>query len=187
MIHLNVYLAAPIFNPHQLEVVSMMKREIEEADHAVFSPYHESRDIWNGRAPKDCTPAERRSVVFQNVRRLDWAHCVLAWVGGYPEGFTDPGVLWELGYAGCRSGVPAIETSLPRVPFSVGFIHDSDTRRGMNLMLAGTLDYGVKGEGELGVFLRHLADLSDSAIDAHTLKEMYRPENVLMHEEGKIS
>jgi len=181
---MKVYLAAPIFNPQQLEIVELMKFAAEEEGHEVFSPYHESRGIWNGRAPKDCSPNERRQVVFQNVRNLDWAEVILAWVGGYPEGFTDPGVLWELGYAGCRSGVPAIETAQARVPFSVGYIDSTDTRRGMNLMLAGTLDYGVLGRESLERFLYDIS--SESELEPHDLKTLYHTDLVLMQEADPI-
>jgi nucleoside 2-deoxyribosyltransferase len=182
---MKLYLAAPIFNPHQLEVVEMIKGYAEDEGHEVFSPYHESRDIWAGRAPKDCSPNERRQVVFNNVRRLDWAEVVLAWVGGYPEGFTDPGVLWELGYAGCRSGVPAIETAEARVPFSVGYVDDTDTRRGMNLMLAGTLDYGVLGATSLQRFLFDIS--SESEMAPSDLKVLYHTDLTMMQEADPIS
>ena len=181
---MKLYLAAPIFNPHQLEIVERIKKCAEGEGHEVFSPYHESRGIWKGRAPKDCSANERRSVVHQNVRRLDWAEVVFAWVGGYEGGFTDPGVLWELGYAGCRSGVPAIETQHARVPFSVGYIDDTDTRRGMNLMLAGTLDYGLLGEISMDRFLYDIGP--DSQMVESDLRELYRPELVLMQEEDAI-
>lgn len=126
---MKIYLAAPIFNPQQLEVVNLLKDAAEENGHEVFSPYHNSVDIWQGRAPKDCSPEERRQVLDDNIRNIDWCEVLLAWVGGM-GGFTDPGVVWEMGYA-FRGG-----------KFTLCYIDNvlDAERQSMNLMLAGTVD-----------------------------------------------
>ena len=142
------YLAAPIFNVHQLEVVEAIKTALEVRQFEVFSPYHESRAIWKGRAPKDCTPEERAQVLRGNIQHLS-CKLVVAWVGGYEQGFTDPGVVWEMGYAGALSGTPAAFDSLPNYPVVLAYIHDTDVRQAMNLMLAGTVDAVAKGHREL--------------------------------------
>lgn len=144
------YLAAPIFNERQRTVVTEMKVIMESAQLQVFSPYHASREIWRGRAPMDCTPEERAQVLRGNVQHL---HCdiVVAWVGGNEGGFTDPGVVWELGYAAALSGAPAVWGSDATVPFTLGYIAPTDVRRSMNLMLSGTLDAVVLGHTELSL------------------------------------
>jgi nucleoside 2-deoxyribosyltransferase len=128
-----IYLAAPIFRPEQLEVVEMLKESAEIFRHEVFSPYHNGVDIWQGRKPADCSPEERARVLEDNIRHIDWCQVLFAWVGGM-GGFTDPGVVWEMGYAHCahKLTIAYIDEKL-----------DTD-RQSMNLMLAGTVDCVVR-------------------------------------------
>jgi len=131
-----IYIAAPIFNDAQRAVVSQIKDEAEFYGHRTFSPYHNSRDIWRGRAPKDCSPEERAQVLSDNIVNIDWCNVLLAWVGGM-GGYTDPGVVWEMGYAHKAE------------KFTLAYLDDSDERQSMNLMLAGTIDALVVGRYEL--------------------------------------
>lgn len=149
-----VYLAAPIFNPQQLEVVEMLKGEIEYG-HEVFSPYHNSVNIWQGRAPKDCSPEERGLVLEDNITHIDWADVLFAWVGGM-GGFTDPGVVWEMGYA-YKAG-----------KFTLAYIDEEmdAERQSMNLMLAGTISAVVTRRSDLPAALGTMQDSLQGVVEA---------------------
>lgn len=171
---MKIYLAAPIFNPYQLEVVSMLKNVTESYGHEVFSPYHASQAIWAGRSPTDCSPDERAEVLKGNIENLD-CDLLLAWVGGYEQGFTDPGVIWEMGYAHCLHLVRG------PYPYTLAYIDETDKRQAMNLMLAGTVDGVVKGYRELDSFFFR----SREANVKHAL-EIFHPDRHLAHEKDPI-
>lgn len=137
---IRMYLAAPIFNPEQVEVVEVLHRIMLQFGN-VFSPLHASRDIWKGRAPKDCSAEERAEVLRGNIEHLD-CDVLVAWVGGM-GGFTDPGVIWELGYA------TALQNEGTGHPFTIAYISPTDVRQSMNLMIAGTVNAVVKGPSDL--------------------------------------
>lgn len=149
------YIAAPIFTETQLSVVEGMIAAVKHnAGLDVFSPYHASRPIWDGRSPAEAGEAARRAVLRGNVMNLHWADLVVAWLGGTADGRTDTGVVYELGYAGALSQVPATELNHgTRRPFTLGYIDPYDKRQGadVNLMLAGTLDAVVRGEQNLAM------------------------------------
>jgi len=167
-----IYLAAPIFTPQQLEVVEFIKTSCEAYHHEVFSPYHNSTDIWQGRAPKDCSPAERRQVLDDNISNIDWCDVLLAWVGGM-GGFTDPGVIWEMGYA-FRGGKYTLCYIDPEM--------DAE-RQSMNLMLAGTVDSVIKDRGDL---LAALSLMRDGQGDALAEVTAVFPSSVLGQEAEPI-
>ena len=158
-----LYLAAPIFTPKQLEVVERLKITAEDYGHEVFSPYHNSQGIFKGRPPMECTAEERRSVIDDNIRYLDWCDGLLAWVGGM-GGFTDPGVIWEMGFA-FHAG-----------KFCVAYIDpvvDAE-RQSMNLMLSATIDAVTKDQ----VGLSHALSLLVQD-DISSLHSIYGPKKVL--------
>lgn len=164
---MRVYIAAPIFNDGQREVVDEIDKLCKKHGHMVFSPYKNSQGIFNGRKPADCLPQERAQVLTDNIAYLEWCDILLAWVGGYEGGFTDPGVVWELGYCSGRNGAPAAFGNKLRRPFQLAFIHDQDRRQAMNLMLSGTVDAVAKGLGQLNVAL-HMLTWPDSLRDVVT-------------------
>lgn len=145
------YIAAPIFTPPQIEVVEMIKDRIEHQGrgHIIFSPYHNSQEIFAGRKPAQCSKEERAKVLDDNIASLDYCDVLLAWVGGM-GGFTDPGVVWEMGY--CHRRVR--ENGM--LPTTIAYIDDTDARPSMNLMLAGTVDAVVIGRKSLKDMLWHL-------------------------------
>lgn len=126
---MKIYLAAPIFTRPQLIVVSYLRDLALRRGHIVFSPYHNSADIFKGRAPKDCSPEERAQVLEDNIKNIEWCEVMLAWVGGM-GGFTDPGVVWEMGYARASD------------KFTLAYLDRllDRERQSMNLMLSGTID-----------------------------------------------
>lgn len=168
-----VYLAGPIFNPEQLAVVQWLKDELEVSGVEVFSPWHNSQGIFKGRKPADCSADERAQVLTDNIKGLDWCDYLLAWVGGM-GGFTDPGVIWEMGYVGKRSGSPAAYGRGAVLPMTIAYIDDSDDRQSMNLMLAGTVEAVVKGRDE---FRRARLFLSDGEVAA--IQAVWHPDLVL--------
>jgi len=175
------YLAAPIFTPHQQEIVGRIKNLIESHGVEVFSPYHASQAIWDGRAPRDCSPQERAQVLRGNIENLD-CDFVVAWVGGYDAGFVDPGVIWEMGYAAALSTAPAAwGRNGESAPFVCAYIDSTDTRQDMNLMLAGTVDAVVKGWVDLDQILVHLAQG-----DTRIAVQNYHPDQLIEHEKEPI-
>lgn len=144
---MKLYLAAPIFNPTQVDVVETMQALAEGLGHETFSPYHNSRNIFGGRKPADCTEEERAMVLYDNITNIDWAEGVLCWVGGM-GGFTDPGVVWEMGYGYAKQKL------------IVGFLDETldAQRQSMNLMLSGTMQALGLGTQALGNMLRLMAD-----------------------------
>lgn len=140
-----IYLAAPIFNPQQLEVVNFLRDSALAQGFEVFSPYHNSVDIWQGRAPKDCSPEERGQVLEDNIKNIYWCDTLLCWVGGM-GGFTDPGVVWEMGLAYGEG------------KFQIAYIDEAMDvqRQSMNLMLSGTVDAVVSHRSDVVAALSEL-------------------------------
>lgn len=174
------YIAAPIFNSHQLKVVNDIKEMIEKdtlGPSEVFSPYHASREVWKGRAPKDCTPEERKRVLDGNIVNLHWCDVLVAWVGGTESGKTDTGVVWEMGYAEALQSYSHRKES----PFTLAFIHPDDLRSEMNLMLAGTVDAVAHGLDALRDALQLLNYGAETRV-----REKYHPDSNIHHEGEKI-
>ncbi len=147
---MKVYIAAPIFTAYQLGVVQGIKDLLEDLKYEVFSPYHASRPIWKGRAPKECSEAERRQVLLGNVNNLNRpTHLLVAWVGGSRHSrSTDNGVAWEMGYFHNRVTRGDYGTEGPP-PLTLAYIDPMDARQDMNLMLAGTVEAVARGGTEL--------------------------------------
>lgn len=205
---ISAYLAAPIFNEEQLEVVSHLHSMLTSHGCEVFSPYAASREIWKGRAPKDCTPDERAQVLRGNVEHLRWCNLLVAWLGGTDNGKTDTGVVWEMGYAGALSQTPAMyegrplhggegkhrfewddneperEVYVPGTPFTLGYVHPTDKRQGkdVNLMLAGTMDAVVCGEGDF-----HQAISGFKKLGASYVHRVFNPNKLVGHEEASTT
>lgn len=175
---MKAYLAAPIFTAHQLAVVGGIQDLLEHLGYEVFSPYHASRAIWNGRAPSQCTEEERQAVLKGNIMNLDRPTSLLvAWVGGTEDGRTDTGVTWELGYFHNRvvrndyyhesgNGVP---------PMTLAYIDPQDKRQNMNLMLAGTIDAVARG----GTELQRALSLHAAGLRVQMMEEFHPSRNIL--------
>lgn len=166
MNHRRIYLAAPIFTPDQLAVVETLVMKMEATKGIeVFSPYHNSREIWRGRAPSDCSPSDRGRVLTDNIEGIEWCDYLFAWVGGM-GGFTDPGVVWEMGYAAALAKAPASRNQPSRRPFTVAYLDGTDERPNMNLMLAGTVDAVVRGYDPLPQLFHFMQSGQDGNIRA---------------------
>jgi nucleoside 2-deoxyribosyltransferase len=166
---MRIYLAAPIFNHDQLAIVQFLKDSAEEHGHEVFSPYHNSKDVWQGRAPADCTPAERKKVLDDNISYLYWADVLLAWVGG-GTGYTDPGVIWEMG----------LTYSLHNMQIAYLDEELDAARQSMNLMLAGTVDAVITNRINLQSAMYMLANETRATVKAAF------PPDVLQQEQEPI-
>jgi nucleoside 2-deoxyribosyltransferase len=155
---MRIYLAGPIFNPEQLGVIQYLKETAEAHEHEVFSPYHNSQGIWAGRAPKDCSPSERAQVLEDNIKHLYWCDVLLCWVGGM-GGFTDPGVVWEMGCAYAEG------------KFQLAYIDEAmdSERQSMNLMLAGTIDAVCRSWVEINAALGALAEPDMGTVSVRTM------------------
>lgn len=175
------YIAAPIFTPEQLAVVECIKYVLTYAGYEVFSPYHASRQVWRGRAPKDCTEEERKRVLDGNVVNLNGPTSLLvAWVGGSRTNkSTDNGVAWEMGYFHNRVLRGDYQSDSP-VPMTVAYIDPIDARQDMNLMLAGTVDAAARGVVQL-----------QRAVSLHAggrydeLRDEHHPSHLIRHEAGR--
>lgn len=184
------YLAAPIFNPHQLSVVQAMWNVMENAGVSTFSPYYASREIWRGRKPADCSPEERRQVLEGNIRNLESpTRLLVSWMGGTENGKTDTGVVWEMAYFHNRVRrndwifqEPCNGARRPQWRLAnIAYVDPSDKRQAMNLMLAETVDAVVFGLEELydacGIY---------KAKGYEELVLKYDPEREMIHEQEPI-
>lgn len=145
-----IYLAAPLFTPHQIDTINYLKKYLEyEVGAKIFSPYHASREIWAGRKPADCSPEERALVLNQNIINLHWCDILVSWLQREDSdynGRTDTGVAWEMGYLNCLS-----RRNGGNYPVSIGYIHPHDPLppSGVNIMLSQTIDAVVAGPKDL--------------------------------------
>jgi nucleoside 2-deoxyribosyltransferase len=175
---MKVYIAAPIFNAAQLAVVRDITMALKLLEYEYFSPYEASQAIWKGRAPKDCTPEERAQVLQGNIGNLHWANLLLAWVGGTVDGRTDTGVVWEMGYFNALTTVTPTAQLL-----TLGYIHSTDKRQHMNLMLAGTIDAVCYGPAQLHKAL----EMAQEKEWGHLrVKAKFHPDAHLLHEREPI-
>lgn len=161
---MRVYIAAPIFNAEQVAVVETIKELVENRLEAeVFSPYHASREIWKGRAPKDCSPEERAQVLSQNVEYLAWCDVLIAWINRGDDGYDgrpDTGVVWEMGYVRAIQDGAFDDTIERTLPVTIAYVHPHTPvhRKGINLMLTGTVNALVTDLYQLQSALEHVRD-----------------------------
>lgn len=120
-----LYLAAPFFNEYQRDVLVQVRAALQGWQ--FFDPEQASKDIWKGRPPEEASSDDRRAVLQQNVRGIETASLVVAWLRGTGGPFTDTGVVWELGYSWCTA-VPVL-----------GFCDNIEEVDSLNLMMAETL------------------------------------------------
>lgn len=179
-----VYIAAPIFNAAQLQVVNRITMMLKLLEFDYFSPYEASRDIWKGRAPKDCSEEERKEVLNGNIDNLHTSDILLAWIGGTENGKTDTGVVWEMGYYNAISDYRRFlnnESDAVRLPnaLTMAYVDPTDKRQSMNLMLAGTVDAIVYGPAQLQ---RALETLRRHGPVEDEVRRVYNPEKGVLHE-----
>lgn len=177
---MKVYIAGPIFNPHQLRVIGGIKSVLEMHKCEIFSPYDESREIWKGRAPKDCTPEERQRVVNGNIKGLHWADVLVAWVGGHQSLMhsADTGTVWEMGYF---KALTETEDFGDPYHFTIAYVDPRDLRQNMNLMLAETVDAAVRGMAQLSIALEMLRQEDGSGVQSR-----FHPSKLILQEKEPI-
>jgi nucleoside 2-deoxyribosyltransferase len=179
---MDVYIAGPIFNPTHLRVVGEIKATLEMHGCEVFSPYEASRDIWAGRAPRDCTPEERSRVVDQNIDGLLWADTLVAWTGGHMSTMqnADTGTVWEMGYfkslTDAKIGVAERRT--------IAYIDKRDLKQHLNLMLAETIDAAVFGTAQLSQLVNTIIR---SDRDNYAWRDAFHPSKLVAHEPDPIA
>jgi nucleoside 2-deoxyribosyltransferase len=172
----HAYIAAPFFSPAQITVVDKIESLLLMHGYTYFSPYAESRAIWKGRAPKDCTAEERKAVINGNVRGLVQADVLVTWGGGTDT--SDTGVVWEMGYF---YAITEYEHD-DKQRFTLAYVHQTDTKQNLNLMLAETVDAAVYGQASLS---RALRILSYGELDA--CRTEYPPSKLFLHEKEPIA
>lgn len=175
------YIAAPIFNKNQLQVVNSIHMMLKLLEYEIFSPYHASREIWKGRAPKDCSQEERDQVLRGNIDNLHWAELLLCWVGGTEDGRTDTGVVWEMGYFNALSDWRIRAAPEGMQGFTLAYIDPTDKRHNMNLMLAGTVSAVCYGQAQLHRALEMLRQ------DQQEVRREFDPDKQVIHEAEPIS
>jgi len=176
------YVAGPIFSPHQLKVIKGIESVLTMHKHTFFSPYEESRAIWNGRAPKDCTEAERKRVVQGNINGLHKAEFLIAWVGGQLQEShsADTGTVWEMGYYRClRDAATRLGVGEPGL--CIAYVDPRDLRQNMNLMLAETVDCAVRGMAQLSIAFDMIDHLKHDE-----MLERYHPSKLILQEREPI-
>jgi nucleoside 2-deoxyribosyltransferase len=89
-----IYLASGWFTPTQKEVRDRVCASMREWGRFVYSPEEESKDIWKGRKPGDCSREERNAVFWSNLNTIVDVDAVVAVIDDF-----DPGVIFEVGYA----------------------------------------------------------------------------------------
>lgn len=161
--NLKIYLAGPLFTPYQQRTLDNVYGDLRRVGARVFSPYHNSQAIWKGRAPKDCSPEDRRIVLEQNMSNLNCA-AVFAWLRGTPGEFTDQGTVWEMGYAECLA-VPV-----------VGWVRRDESLKNVNLMIAANL-LAVAYDDELVTLYASFVEYGEEYVRKH-----WNPESRLEHE-----
>ena len=156
---MKVYIAAHLFTQHHIDVINALKESCEMAGAEVFSPYHFSQKIWNGRKPADCSQAERDEVLQANIDNLAWADVLLCWLNrdGDYAGRPDTGVVWEMGYFNALAKADEWEgmRSFPG-RITIGYVHPWDPMpaSGLNLMLTGTMNALTTSPAEVRAALR---------------------------------
>lgn len=184
------YLASPIFTPQHLSVVNRIASVASMGHWDYFSPYEQSRPIWNGRAPKDCTPEERKAVVEGNIAGLRWADVLVAWTGGHQHAMAsaDTGTVWEMGYFKALMDTPVIDDKVigayyKRPRFTIAYIDPRDMKQNLNLMLAETIDSAVYGTAQLS---QALDMLRSNTPKLDMVRETFHPSKLVLHERDPL-
>lgn len=165
-----VYVAGPLFTDVQREVGEKIRAWLDEDPRfEYFLPLESSSKIWKGRAPKDCSQADRDQVFQDNWSNIEWADVLVAWVGGMDSITNAAGNnLVSRIYEDSMSGTPypgeidgfleAYNKEYKPAPPDIGtgwemgfafgtstdvlaYIDETDKRQSMNLML----ELGVQG------------------------------------------
>ncbi len=100
-----VYLAGPFFNDAQKEMIGRVAEIIEGCQYRLFSPWRDAGELSSDAPPGDKARIFQADV--ENLEDCDLVVAVLDWA--IPGGFydlsthlTDPGTIWEIGYAYCN-------------------------------------------------------------------------------------
>jgi nucleoside deoxyribosyltransferase len=119
------YLAAPFFNDKQRDLVTYLEGLWTSAQ-PIYSPRNDGFVL-----KPNATTSEKTKVFEENIRAIISARFMLAVIDDF-----DPGVIWEMGFA-YGQDIPILAYS--DVP-----------GRGLNVMLAGSSDYGfINGRDDI--------------------------------------
>lgn len=140
---MKLYLAGPFFNTEQVEVLENVEACAGRCGYEIFSP----------RVECFCPPGasiEQRNKSFQmNCSGIISSDFVLARIDDF-----DPGTIWELGFSfGIRNGYdsPTPLQVRPKV-----YAYTTVPSRGLNLMLAQSVDGFLKGLPSVYKFLKEM-------------------------------
>ena len=120
------YIAAPFFNPAQVETVEKIKKLLDELKIPYFSPKDEAGNIEGIKSSKE----ERHAVFASNVHGMLGCTFAIAVIDDF-----DKGVIWEMGYL--YANIISI----------IGYTDYPN--RGLNIMLQESVCSFVHGIGEL--------------------------------------
>lgn len=185
---MQIYLGAPLFTHYHRKVLDQLTEIMEGCGYTVFSPLEESRPIWNGRAPVQCSASERLQVVEMNYRGIRESALMFAWAGGWNpadavfkelesrRGFDaifdelDSDTMDELDKA-IRRASPSLPDTGVAVEIGyaraldrpiLGYLHDDETDRQFNLMLSdGTMSGIARGLDQLEFQLNSYFDTGE--------------------------
>jgi len=137
-----IYLAAPFFNPEQVDVLKKLEAEALRLGYDAFSPRIRCY------CPPNASEEERNTSFKSNCRGIATSKFILARIDDF-----DPGTVWELGYA-FALGVPNI------------YAYTTIPTRGLNLMLTQGVDGFLQGLPSVFKFLQEMK----SGIDTEAKK-----------------
>jgi hypothetical protein len=193
------YLAAALFTPAQIRVNARIAAIVNAVGMYPFVPSEMSAPIWKGRAPRDCTPAERAMVVQKNKNGMRECRVMIARVSGETKE-VDTGVSWEMGYFQCLAEMEEgyIEPD-PPLRTLIAYIEPSDRAQSLNLMLAETVHAACYGDAALHECLTALhsawgvsgalAGSPVPAVQRDTIRlaiEPWHPSKLILHEREPI-
>ena len=142
---MKVYIAGPFFNPEQIDVTERIEAMLGRLGCNIFSP----------RVECFCPPTatvEQRVKSFQgNCNGIRSADIVLARIDDF-----DPGTIWELGYGyGLRRAFES-NPNLGELASPKLYAYTTVPSRGLNLMLAQSVDGFLQGLPSVWKFLQEM-------------------------------
>ena len=142
------YLAGPFFNDEQLTVVREIEDRADELGLDCFSPRIQCL------CPPNAPPEQRKASFEGNCKGIEGSEFILARIDDF-----DPGTIWELGFA---FGITAVSRSVGmgvRQPKLYAFT--TVPSRGLNLMLAQSVDGFLQGLPSVKKFLEQIVQNDD--------------------------
>jgi nucleoside deoxyribosyltransferase len=139
---MKLYTAGPFFNDEQVEVMEQIEACAGRCGYQIFSPRNECY------CPPGASLEQRKLSFLMNCTGIMSSDFVLARIDDF-----DPGTIWEVGFAyGLRAG----SDGLPLMERPKVYAFTTVPSRGLNLMLAQSVDGFLKGLPSVYKFLKEM-------------------------------